>query len=87
MIVGLMLAFVVTIAPGAFALPAPIEKLRGGVEGIVKSPLEIPKHTMDEVKSADIKPVGFIGGMLKGTYHTVHKTVKGALDVATFPVK
>ena len=84
---GVVTALMFLFAAPLFALPEPITKLKGGVEGIVKSPLEIPKHSMDEVKAADFKPFGLVGGLLKGTYHMVDKSVKGALDVVTFPIK
>ena len=80
-------AFVLSFAAPLFALPAPVEKLKGGIEGIVKSPLELPKHTYDEVKGSDFKPFGLIGGLMKGTYHMVDKSVRGALDIATFLIK
>ncbi len=83
---SVVVAFVLSFAAPVFALPAPINKFKGGMEKIVKSPLELPKTTIDEVKSADLKPVGFIYGLGKGTYNMVHELGKGVLDVVTFPI-
>ena len=85
--VVVVFAFVLILSAPAFALPAPIEKLKGGVEAVIKSPLELPKVTRDEIKSSDFKPYGLVYGLMKGTYHTVDKAVKGALDIASFPIK
>ena len=74
-------------ATTVFALPEPIIKIRDGMKALLTSPLEIPKHTMDEVKASKYKPLGFVGGLIKGTGHTAKKSVTGAVDVATFPVK
>lgn len=84
---AMVFAFVLTFAASVFALPEPINKLKGGVEAVIKSPLELPKATGDEIKSSDFKPYGLVYGLMKGTYHTVDKAVKGALDIASFPIK
>ncbi len=79
--------FVLSFVAPVFALPEPVDKLYGGIEAVIKSPLELPKHTMDEIKASDFKLFGLVGGLVKGTYHTVDKSVKGAWDIATFPIK
>ena len=84
---AMVFAFVLTFATSVFALPDQINKLKGGVEAVIKSPLELPKHTGDEIKSSDFKPYGLVYGLMKGTYHTVDKAVKGALDIASFLIK
>ena len=85
--VSVLFAFVLSLAAPVFALPAPVDKLKGGMEGIIKSPLELPKTTIDEVKGADFKPFGLVGGLMKGTYNMVHSSLKGVVDVVTFPIK
>ena len=84
---AMVFAFVLTFITSVFALPEPINKLKGGVEAVIKSPIELPKHTMDEIKSSSFKPYGLVSGLMKGTRSTVEKLVKGALDIATFPIK
>ena len=82
----LVVLFSCVIVAPVFAVPAPIEKFKGGVEDIAKSPLELPRYTIAEVKSSSFKPMGFVGGLIKGTYHMVKQSIDGALDVGTFPL-
>ena len=87
---SVLFMFVMSLAAPVFALPAPVEKFKGGIEGIVKSPLELPKSTINEVKNTkglEYKPLGFMAGLMKGTYNVAHDTVKGVLDVVTFAIK
>ena len=79
-------AFLVMLTVPAFALPKPVEKLKGGVVDVVKSPLELGKYTLDETKSADIKPIGLLKGLIYGAAHMIKKAASGAVDIATFPV-
>ena len=79
-------AFLVMCAAPVYALPAPIEKLKKGTIDVIKSPLELGKYTHDEMKSKDFLPVGLLRGVIMGTAHTIEKAVKGAVDIATFPV-
>ena len=83
----LMVLFFLVGTTAVYALPEPINKLKGGVEQVLKSPLEVPNHTMDEYKAANFKPFGLLGGMIKGAAYMVKKGVSGALDIATFPLK
>ena len=85
--VAVVFAFGLMLSASAFALPDPINKLKGGIEAVIKSPLELPKVTGDEIKSSDFKPYGLVYGLMKGSYHTVDKAVKGVLDIASFPIK
>ena len=79
-------AFVLFLLTPVFALPEPINKLKGGVVDVIKSPLELPKYTSDEVKSSDFKPFGLVGGLMKGTYHMAKKSIHGVIDIVTFPI-
>ncbi len=87
MILVLALAFVVSIGVVAFALPAPVEKLKGGFVGVISSPLEIKDYTVSEFKDSHYNPLGLVGGFLKGTAYMVKKAVSGVLDIVTFPIK
>ena len=82
-----MLLFFSVGATAVYALPEPISKLKGGMEQVLKSPLEVSNYTMEEYKSANFKPFGLFGGMIKGAAYMVKKGVSGALDIATFPLK
>ena len=79
-------AFLVMCASPVYALPKPIEKLKGGVIDVVKSPLELGKYTHDEIKSKDFLPMGLLRGVINGTAHMVKKVADGAVDIVTFPV-
>ena len=81
-----VVAFPAMCAAPVFALPAPIEKLKGGAIDVIKSPLELGKYTHDEMKSKDFILVGFLRGVIMSTAHTIKKAVLGAVDIATFPV-
>jgi len=83
---GLVFAFLVMCAAPLAALPAPIEKLKGGAIDVIKSPLELGKYTHEELKSKDFILVGFLRGVIMGTAHMIKKAAKGAVDIATFPV-
>ena len=41
---------------------ASLDKLRNGTVTFAKAPLQVPHHLAEEVKSAQFKPFGFIGG-------------------------
>ena len=83
----LVSAFIMLMSTAAFALPAPVEKLKGGVVGVISSPLEIKDHTVSELKASHYHPFGLVGGFLKGTAYMIKKAVSGAVDIATFPMK
>ena len=69
------------------AAPDPIGKIKGGVMDILSSPMDLKDDTVNEVKGAHFKPLGLVGGLLKGSAHMVKKSVSGAVDIATFLVK
>ena len=70
----------------SYALPKPIDKLKGGVMDVVTSPKELKDHTLSEVKDSKVIPLAFIGGILKGTAYMGKKAVYGVVDIATFPI-
>ena len=79
---GFMASF---IAPVYADVARSMDKLKGGVVDIVKSPLVLIDHTKKEVDGADYKAVGLLKGLIKSPFHMLKKAGKGALDVATFP--
>ena len=82
-------AFVLCFTASVYAadLQEPVHKLYGGVESVVKSPLELGHYTIEETKGADFKPYGLVFGLFKGSGYMVQKAGHGALDIATFPLK
>ena len=79
-------AFVVMLAVPVYALPRPIEKLKGGAVDVIKSPLELGKYTHSEFKDAEFKPVGLLKGLIYGAAHMIKKAASGVVDIITFPV-
>lgn len=61
-------------------------KLGTGLANMATGWIEIPKNTINLTNQADYVFFGFIGGMIKGTLHTVGRTMTGVLDVITFPL-
>ena len=85
---AMVFAFVLSFStPAAFALPEPILKLKNGFMDILTSPLEIKKNAVDEVKASHYNPLSLVGGVLKGSFYMVKKSVMGAKDIVTFLVK
>ena len=84
-ILSLMVIFSLVTAP-LYALPAPIEKLKGGTVQILKSPLDLKTYATDEMKTSKYKPFGLVGGLVKGTFHMIDHVGKGVIDIATFPL-
>ena len=84
---AMVFAFVFFSTTSLFALPEPIQKFKGGAKDVLTSPLEIPKYTMDEVKGSHYKPLGLIGGVMKGSAHMLTKAASGVADIVTFPLK
>ena len=85
---AMVFAFVLSLStPVAFALPEPILKLKTGVVDVLTSPLEIKNSAVDEIKASHYNPLGLAGGILKGSFYMVKKSVSGAMDIVTFPMK
>lgn len=83
----LVAAFVMSMSTAAFALPSPVEKLKGGFGSVISSPLEIKDHTASELKASHYHPFALVGGFFKGTAYMIKKAVSGAVDIVTFPIK
>ena len=76
--------FCVMFASASYA--AGMEKLKGGVSELVKSPLQLKDSIVNECNAAKFKPFGVMGGALKGVFYTGKEAVKGLVDIVTFPV-
>jgi hypothetical protein len=68
-------------------LPKPVEKFTKGAVEVIKSPIVIYDHTKGEYDKSDIKPLGFIKGLVESPFLLVKKAGGGALEMATFPVE
>ncbi|MBP9854023.1 MAG: hypothetical protein KBD53_04050 [Candidatus Omnitrophica bacterium] len=79
--------FVCMVAAPAFALPAPVEKLKSGVVKVVKSPLNIYNHTKTEMDENATKPVGFTKGLIESPFFMIKDVGGGLTDIITFPVE
>ena len=84
--IAMVLAFVLTYSSPVFSLPEPITKVKDSVVDIVKSPLELGHHVMEETKTAEFKPFGLMGGILKGSFYSVKKMGTGVVDIVTLPL-
>ncbi len=85
---AMVFAFVLSLStPVVFALPAPILKLKTGFMDVLTSPLEIKNSAVDEVKASHYNPLGLVGGILKGSFYMVKKSVLGVKEIVTFPMK
>lgn len=64
------------------------KKLGTGVANLATGWIEIPKNTVNLVNDVDTKWVlfGVVGGIIKGTLHTLGRTMTGVLDFITFPL-
>jgi len=79
-------AIVVVFTTPSFAMRDSVEKLKGGVTDVVKSPLEVRDHLMTEAKDGSFLPITLPAGILKGGFYMAKKAVGGALDIVTFPI-
>ena len=77
--------FAVTFASTVNAMPKPVEKVKGWLEKIVKSPLQVPEHLKTEYESATFKPFGLFGGLIKGGSYMVIKGLEGTHDILMSP--
>ena len=62
------------------------DKLKGGAEKFVKSPLQIKENVVSEYDAAKFKPLGIVGGLFKGLFYTGKEALTGLVDMLTFPV-
>ena len=84
---AVVFAFVLMISAPVFALPEQVEKFKGGLVTVIKSPLEIKDNTIKELKDSHYNPFGLVGGVLKGSAYMVKKSIEGVRDMATFMIK
>ena len=82
----MVLAFLFSFTTPLLAMPDPVGKLKDGIEEIVTSPMELPKHVTEEVKSGQFLPFALMGGILKGTAYTVKQFTTGVIHVVTIPI-
>ena len=68
-------------------LPKPVDKFTKGAVEVVKSPVSIYDHTKGEYDKSDIKPLGFVKGLVESPFALLKKAGGGALDMATFPIE
>ena len=85
-VLAIAFLFVVGLTAPVLADHDPSEKFKKGVMDIISVPYDLGKTTVDEVKSSSFKPLGLVGGLIKGAYHGIKDVVSGVLDIATFPL-
>ena len=82
----MVLAFVLACVSPVFALPEPITKIKDNVVDIVTAPWEVGHCVVDEVKAAEFKPFGLMGGLLKGGFYSVKKMGTGLVHIVMMPL-
>ena len=87
--IAIVIVFTLTVsyAGVSYALPKPIDKLKGGMIDVVTSPKELKDYTLKEVKGSKFLPLALVGGLLKGTAYMGKQAVGGVVDIATFPLE
>ncbi len=85
-ILAVFIIVVLSLAFVSSSYAAGGEKLKGGVEKLVKSPLQLKDDVVNEYNAAKFKPFGVIGGLLKGVFDTGKEAIGGLVDILTFPV-
>ena len=87
-LIAIVIIFTITVSYSGlvYAMPKSIDKLKGGVMDVMTSPKELKDYTVAGVKDSKIMPLGFLGGLLKGTAQMGKKAIYGAVDIATFPI-
>ena len=63
------------------------DKLSTGAKTFFMSPKHIPDSISEEYEAADFKPLGVIGGTVKGISMTVLDLGKGLFHVVTSPLE
>ncbi len=82
-----VMVMVVCFSASAMAMPAPVVKTRDGLMEIVKSPMHVKNDSLQEAQSTAAKPLGFVGGLFKGTFYMGKDIVSGVYKVVTSPLK
>ena len=86
MVLLMVFVFVLAYTTPMFADPGPVTQLKDHVVSIVKSPLQIPHHIKAEYDATNCKPLGVMGGLLKGTFYFGYDLGKGVFDIVTMPL-
>lgn len=60
-------------------------KALNGLANMTTSAIEIPKNIINTTNDSNL-PYGIVGGILKGTIHTVGRILVGLVDLITFPI-
>ena len=60
-------------------------KLKNGLKEVITAPGEIPRNTAQYTRDTDLKPLGFVGGLLEGTVEMLNQGVGGIVSILTFP--
>lgn len=60
-------------------------KALNGLANMTTSAIEIPKNIINTTNDSNL-PYGIVGGILKGTLHTVGRILVGMVDLITFPI-
>ena len=82
-----VLVILVAFSTTSFAAyPRAVEKLKDGITTVMKAPLEVKDHAMAEAKDGSFLPISLPAGILKGVFYMGKQVVRGALDIATFPI-
>ena len=61
-----------------------LERAGGGIQQIVTSPLQVSDNIREETPKAKFKPIGAVGGTVKGGLYMGKQIVSGILTVLTF---
>ena len=85
-ILSLLAVVVISLAFTVSSYAAGADKLKGGFEKLVKSPLQLKDDVIHEYDAAKFKPFGIAGGLIKGAFDTGKEAVGGLVDILTFPV-
>lgn len=79
----MVLVFVVATTT-CFAHPA-IDRVSGGLDRIVTSPLKVSDNVKTEMHAAKFMPFGIVGGAAKGTFYMTKQALHGAWNIVSTP--
>ena len=78
--------FLIVAVPGHADADDYKTKLKDGFDIIIKSPLPLIDSVKEEYHSAEFKPFGVFGGLLKGSFYMLKEFSHGVYRVVTFNV-